>query len=117
VELGFEVEVKQNLIKTEFDSEIRSFSQKKEHLKGHMMILAVLSHGRDGNIFAADGRVISTETIYEKFNNQFCPYLKGKPKFFIIQVFKQILRQKYTSSVPKKTRIAFEQFSPNTLWV
>ena len=91
-DLGFEVEVKQNLIKTEFDREVRNFSQKREHLTGHMMIMAVLSHGRDGNIFAADGRVISTETIYEKFNNQFCPFLKGKPKFFIIQVFSKHLQ-------------------------
>ncbi len=51
-----------------------------------MMILAVLSHGRDGHIYTSDGSVIATESIYEKFNNNNCPLLKGKPKFFIIQV-------------------------------
>jgi len=70
----------------EFDSEIYNFSRNRNHVPSHMMILVVLSHGRDGHIYAADGRVISTESIYEKFNNQFCPLLKGKPKFFIIQV-------------------------------
>ncbi len=49
------------------------------------MILAVLSHGRDGHIYATDGSVIYVESIYEKFNNSRCPLLQGKPKFFIIQ--------------------------------
>ncbi len=51
-----------------------------------MMILAVLSHGRDGHVYASDGKVVATESIYEKFNNSGCPNLRGKPKFFIIQV-------------------------------
>ena len=84
--LGFEVEIKKNLIKTDFYTEICNFSRNRKHLDGHMMILVVLSHGRDGHIYTADGQVISTERIYENFNNQLCPLLKGKPKFFIIQV-------------------------------
>ena len=51
-----------------------------------MMILAILSHGGNGNVYTSDGRNVRIESIYEKFNNQFCPLLKGKPKFFIIQV-------------------------------
>ena len=51
-----------------------------------MMILAILSHGGNGNVYTSDGRNVRIESIYEKFNNQFCPLLKGKPKFFIIKV-------------------------------
>ena len=50
-----------------------------------MMILVILSHGRDSAIFASDGGHIPTEEIYKKFNNENCPALMGKPKFFIIQ--------------------------------
>ena len=50
-----------------------------------MMILVILSHGRDSAIFASDGTCIPTEEIYKKFNNENCPALMGKPKFFIIQ--------------------------------
>ena len=51
-----------------------------------MMILVILSHGRDGKIITSSGREYQIESIYEKFNNRECPSLKGKPKFFIIQV-------------------------------
>ena len=47
-DLGFEVNVHRNLIKGEFDSQVRDFSKDPKHAKGHMMIMAVLSHGRDG---------------------------------------------------------------------
>ena len=50
------------------------------------MILVILSHGRDGKIITSSGREYQIESIYEKFNNRECPSLKGKPKFFIIQV-------------------------------
>ena len=50
------------------------------------MILVILSHGRDGKIITSSGREYQIESIYEKFNNRECPALKGKPKFFIIQV-------------------------------
>ena len=46
-----------------------------------------LSHGRsDGRIDTVEGQSYELESIFEQFNNQQCPYLKGKPKFFIIQV-------------------------------
>jgi len=49
------------------------------------MILVILSHGQDGYIETTDGRKVNLEAIFEQFNNQYCPNLKGKPKFFIIQ--------------------------------
>ncbi len=83
--LSFKVEHRKNLSRKEFDSELLAFSRDRKHAAADMMILAILSHGRDGHIYASDGAVIGVESIYEKFNNQHCPALKGKPKFFIIQ--------------------------------
>ena len=48
-----------------------------------MMIMVILSHGRESAIITADGTVIATEEIYKRFNNTNCPGLRGKPKFFI----------------------------------
>ena len=65
---------------------LHKFANNPSHEQADMMILAVLSHGRDGKIITSGGREVHIETIYEQFNNHMCPLLKGKPKFFIIQV-------------------------------
>jgi len=85
VQLQFKVEHKKNLKRHEFDRELETFAGDPGHREADMMILAILSHGREGNVFASDGTVIAIEAIYEKFNNRNCPALQGKPKFFIIQ--------------------------------
>ena len=86
MQLQFKVEHKKNLKRHEFDKELVAFANDRGHRDSDMMILAILSHGREGNVFASDGTVIAIESIYEKFNNKNCPDLQGKPKFFIIQV-------------------------------
>lgn len=80
------MEIERNLSKRDFDAVLEKFADNPLHKDADMMILAVLSHGRDGHVYTNDGQVISTERIYERFNNHYCPSLKGKPKFFIIQV-------------------------------
>ena len=94
-QLQFKVEHKKNLKRHEFDRELLAFANDPGHRESDMMILAILSHGREGNVFASDGTVIAIESIYEKFNNKNCPALQGKPKFFIIQVggLKSILEE------------------------
>ncbi len=84
--LHFKVLTRHNLTKRAFWEELRSFAALEDHEDANMMILAVLSHGRDGHVYTADNQVVATEMIYETFNNYHCPLLKGKPKFFIIQV-------------------------------
>ncbi len=84
-QLHFKVEHRQNLTRLEFYQTLEAFAGLDDHREADMMILAVLSHGRDGHVFATDGTVVEVETIYEKFNNMRCPHLRGKPKFFIIQ--------------------------------
>jgi len=55
--------------------------------RASMMVVCILSHGRDqGKIISTDGQSIDIEIdVLRKFNNDYCPELKGKPKFFIIQ--------------------------------
>lgn len=85
VQLQFKVEHRKNLKRHEFDREINAFADDPVHRDADMMILVILSHGREGNVFASDGTVVAIESIYERFNNRNCPALQGKPKFFIIQ--------------------------------
>ena len=84
--LFFEVQIERNLNRRAFDDKIHSFANDRRHASADMMVLAILSHGRDGQIYTSDSNVVATEAIYEKFNNEYCPALSGKPKFFIIQV-------------------------------
>ena len=65
---------------------INSFSKLEDHIYGQMCIVIILSHGNDGGLInAADGKVVSTEYVLRRFNNDACPALKGKPKFFVLQ--------------------------------
>jgi len=84
-QLHFKADHRKNLTRPQFLSVLRDFANNQEHRESDMMILAVLSHGRDGQIIASDGLVVETEDIYAKFNNSNCPLLQGKPKFFIVQ--------------------------------
>ena len=84
--LHFGVRVLKNLTRGQLNQQLTDFAEDPEQVNADMMILVVLSHGKDGHIYTSDGLKYETENIYRKFNNQNCPNLKGKPKFFIVQV-------------------------------
>eukprot|EP00090_Calanus_glacialis_P013661 TRINITY_DN22315_c0_g1_i1.p1 TRINITY_DN22315_c0_g1~~TRINITY_DN22315_c0_g1_i1.p1 ORF type:complete len:416 (+),score=104.06 TRINITY_DN22315_c0_g1_i1:319-1566(+) len=84
-QLGFRVTLRRNLPYYDMITEIQKFASKTDHALGDMAIVAILSHGRHGLIAAADGRELETEWVLRQFNNDGCPALKGKPKFFIFQ--------------------------------
>ena len=69
-QLHFKAEHKKNLSRPQFLTCLREFANNPDHRNADMMILAVLSHGRDGQIIASDGLVVETEDIYAKFNNR-----------------------------------------------
>jgi len=84
-QLHFKAEHKKNLTRPQFLTVLREFASNPDHREADMMILAVLSHGRDGQVVTSDGLPVDTEDIYARFNNTNCPLLQGKPKFFIVQ--------------------------------
>jgi len=83
--LQFDVAVHRNLGLGQFYKEVTEFCCNKMHAEADMAVVVILSHGRDGVVYAADGQSINMEYIYEFFNNRNCPLLRGKPKFFIVQ--------------------------------
>merc|ERR1719186_89288 len=84
-QLGFTVTLLRNLPYQEMLRQVRQFAQLDTHSAADMCVVCVLSHGHQGAVAAADGREMETELILRQFNNDCCPGLKGKPKFFIIQ--------------------------------
>jgi len=84
-QLGFTVQVCKDLSQANFYKELSEFASSKLHKEANMAVVGILSHGKDGIVYAADGQSIDMEYIYEYFNNKNCPALQGKPKFFIVQ--------------------------------
>jgi len=83
--LEFDVAVHRNLHLAAFFKVITEFCCNKMHKEADMTVVVILSHGKDGVVYASDGQSINMEYIYEFFNNRNCPNLMGKPKFFIVQ--------------------------------
>jgi len=84
-DLGFEVTVKPNLAEIDVKRQVRQFAQSEAHSKAQMSVVVVLSHGGNGFVYGTDGRRCENEWILKQFNNESCPDLKDKPKFFIFQ--------------------------------
>ncbi len=54
-----------------------------DHTNSDMIILAVLSHGDEGEIDGVDGKFVKEKTLLSMFTDENCPDLVGKPKLFI----------------------------------
>ena len=85
LQLGFKVTLRSNLMYSEMYREVQGFAELEDHQDADMAVVVIMSHGRHGLVAACDGREIETEWILRQFNNQGCPGLRGKPKFFIFQ--------------------------------
>lgn len=86
-QLGFKVEKHLNMTRNATIRKMIDFPEKEEHKAADMVIVCVLSHGMEhGKVAASDGLPIDIETdILRRFNNDYCPNLRDKPKFFIFQ--------------------------------
>jgi len=86
-QLGFSVSKHSNMKRTDMMRLLIDFSESLNNDPGDMLIVAILSHGKEhGKIVTSDCLYIDEESdILRKFNNEYCPSLVGKPKFFIIQ--------------------------------
>lgn len=62
-----------------------------DHTNSECLLIAVMSHGEDGRIYAKD-RTYQTKKLWSKFSPLHCQSLAGKPKLFFIQVIDSIFQ-------------------------
>merc|ERR1712179_19268 len=86
-QLGFTVVVHRNLTRRETLNFVIDCSSDPVHVSADMMIFCFATHGPDKNkLISTDCLEIDVDNdILRSFNNENCPNLRGKPKFFIFQ--------------------------------
>ncbi|XP_012402415.2 caspase-4 isoform X1 [Sarcophilus harrisii] len=89
-DLGYNVDVRENLTAKQMESELKAFAAREEHLQSDSTFLVFMSHGIWDGICGIrheekNPDVLATNTIFQTFNNNNCPNLRGKPKVIIIQ--------------------------------
>lgn len=81
--LDFEVRVYKDLYLHEIKAHMDELSR-MDHTDADCILVAILSHGELGYIFAKDSQY-KLDTIWSYFTPDRCPTLAGKPKLFFIQ--------------------------------
>ncbi len=78
------MKIYENIKKEQINTELINVS-KQVLLKSHKAFIAIfLSYGNKSGIEDIERNTISIESIVERFSNENCSYLIGKPKIFII---------------------------------
>lgn len=100
-QFGFEVIVQTNLKRHETIKFLIELSSNTAHETADMMIFCMATHGpQRSKLMSSDCLEIDTEAdILRRFNNENCPSLRGKPKFFIFQACQG---QEADHGVPKR---------------
>ncbi|CAH0720685.1 unnamed protein product, partial [Brenthis ino] len=81
--LGFRVTIVNNLKFEDVNRYLQEVSQ-MDHTENDCMLIAVLSHGEMGMLYAKDTHY-KPDTLWYYFTADKCPTLAGKPKLFFIQ--------------------------------
>ncbi|KAJ8722830.1 hypothetical protein PYW07_004010 [Mythimna separata] len=81
--LGFNVDAFHDLKYAEIMKHIER-TAKMNHSNNDCLLIAVLTHGKSGILYAKDLRY-NSEKLWCQFTEENCPTLAGKPKLFIIQ--------------------------------
>ena len=66
----------------------------EDHSDADCILIAVLSHGELGILYASD-HAYKPDKLWAPFNSEACPSLAGKPKLFFIQVSNDNLKGHY----------------------
>ncbi|XP_021584638.2 caspase-1 isoform X1 [Ictidomys tridecemlineatus] len=88
--LGYRVDVKENITASDMAKELKAFAARPEHQTSDSTFLVFMSHGiRDGicgtKYSEKVSDVLEVNTIFQMLNTWNCPSLKDKPKVIIIQ--------------------------------
>merc|ERR1712127_68511 len=81
--LNFKVSLFNDLTVEQLTTEIAKLA-KEDHSDRDCIIIALMSHGGDGILYAKDEKY-KPECLWSNFTSDKCPSLAGKPKLFFIQ--------------------------------
>eukprot|EP00118_Oscarella_pearsei_P025070 m.307436 g.307436 ORF g.307436 m.307436 type:complete len:457 (+) comp42287_c0_seq1:41-1411(+) len=82
--LGFTVrEVKNQSVK-QMKENLRAIAR-HDHSKYDSVVVAILSHGIEGQVYGSDGDLVEVQSLIRLFSSDNAPQLTGKPKLFFIQ--------------------------------
>ncbi|XP_042858269.1 caspase-1-like [Penaeus japonicus] len=82
--LGFDVDVKNNLKVVEIYKKITDLAKHEDHSECDALAVLFMTHGNQDILWAYD-MLLDPKTVYELFIANNCPTLAGKPKLFFIQ--------------------------------
>ena len=82
--LDFKVKTERNIGKQKI-LEVLDNTCHEDHSAYDCFVLCLMSHGKEGIFYGADGETVPLETVCDLFSNSNCRTLKGKPKLIFIQ--------------------------------
>ena len=82
--LDFKVRIRRNVTEKQLLKILEDVS-KDDHSAYHCFVLCLMSHGKEGQFYCADGKTVCLKKISNFFTNLNCETLRGKPKLFFIQ--------------------------------
>ena len=82
--LGFQVE-RYNDLDSHRIRKLMEMVQQQDHSRLSCLVVAILSHGVNGQVYGTDGVLLKIDTLTDYFTGRWCPSLNGKPKIFLLQ--------------------------------
>ena len=84
-DLGFEVEVLQDLLGSEILKAAKEFAARKSLSLFTEFVFIIMSHGDKDAIEGVDGALVKVAPLMSLFSATECPSLRNKPKLFFIE--------------------------------
>ena len=82
--LGYVVEIHRDRTSQQMLKIMQDMSQ-RDHSQYDSFVCCILSHGKEGQIYGTDSRMVPVDEITKHLNADSCPTLASKPKLFFLQ--------------------------------
>ena len=83
--LQYKVKMARNQTSKQLKETLTKFARLNDHGMADSVVVCLLSHGLEGQIYGVDGVLVSIPDLLALFNGYAAPDLIGKPKMFFIQ--------------------------------
>lgn len=84
-QLQYKVKMVRNQTSKQLKETLLQFAKLDDHRAADSMVVCLLSHGLEGQIYGVDGVLVSIPDLLALFNGYVAKDLVGKPKLFFIQ--------------------------------